>query len=86
MKKFTRLQRPVIADEWAHVACYPYDFDIKTDPTARNFWGKSLKLMWENAFVSNGTAGGAIWGMIDETFQLPDKCVGYGKGVLSHQN
>jgi len=79
MKKFTRLQRPVIADEWAHVACYPYDFDIKTDPTARNFWGKSLKLMWENAFVSNGTAGGAIWGMIDETFQLPDKCVGYGE-------
>lgn len=78
MKNFTRLERPVIADEWAHVACYCTDF-IKRDPGIRNFWGESMKKMWENAFVSNGTAGGAIWGMIDETFQLPDKCVGYGE-------
>jgi hypothetical protein len=79
LEKFTRLERPVIADEWAHVACYNYNFDIKSDPGVRNFWGVSLKKMWENSYVSNGTAGGAIWGMIDETFQLPGKCVGYGE-------
>ena len=78
IKNFQRLQRPVIGDEWAHVACYNTDF-IKRDPGVRNFWGESMRGMWENAFVSNGTAGGAIWGMIDETFQLPDKCVGYGE-------
>lgn len=79
MKDFCRLERPILCDEWAHVACYPKDFDITRDPGIRNFWGQSLKKMWENAFVSNGTSGGAIWGMIDETFQLPDRCVGYGE-------
>lgn len=79
MNHFERIDRPVICDEWAHVACYKEDFDVKYDPGIRDFWGESLRVMWENAYVSNGTAGGAIWGMIDETFQLPDKCVGYGE-------
>ena len=69
---------PVIFDEWAHVACYnPYT--IKEDPNIRNFWGQSLDSMWTKVFEADGGLGGAIWGMIDETFMLPDSLPGYNK-------
>ena len=69
---------PVLHDEWAHVPCYNTE-TLKSDPNVRNFWGESMKRMWDGCYSSGGALGGAIWGMIDEVFQLPDECVGYGQ-------
>jgi len=66
---------PVIFDEWAHVACYN-NFTVKEDPNIRDFWGRSLDMMWKKTFEADGALGGAIWGMIDETFMLPDSLPG----------
>ncbi|MFC2096897.1 glycoside hydrolase family 2 TIM barrel-domain containing protein [Bacteroidota bacterium] len=71
-------QMPVIFDEWAHVACYN-NFTVKEDPNVRNFWGMSLDSMWQKTFDANGGLGGAIWGMIDETFMLPESLPGYNE-------
>jgi beta-galactosidase len=68
---------PVLHDEWAHVACYNTQ-TLKSDLNVRNFWGESLKRMWDACFDSDDGLGGAIWGYIDETFMLPDTVVGYG--------
>ncbi len=69
---------PVIFDEWAHVACYN-NFTVKEDPNIRNFWGRSLDTMWQKTFEADGGLGGAIWGMIDETFMLPDTLPGFNE-------
>jgi hypothetical protein len=78
VKNFNYEKMPVIYDEWAHVACYN-KLELLEDKNVRNFWGQSLDSMWTNVFESNGGAGGAIWGMIDETFMLPDTLSGYNK-------
>lgn len=79
--KFSCGDRPVIFDEWAHVACYNSTTLIE-DPNVRNFWGESLKAFWDAAFESDAV-GGAIWGMIDDVFMLPGACVGYGEwGII----
>jgi hypothetical protein len=67
---------PVIFDEWAHVACYN-GFTVKEDPNVRDFWGMSLDRMWRQAYDADGGLGGAIWGMIDETFMLPVELPGF---------
>jgi beta-galactosidase len=73
---------PEVGDEWMHVACYCTP-DLRADPNIRNFWGESLKRAWENNFDCDYSIGGAIWGMIDETFLLPDSIDGYGQwGIL----
>lgn len=69
--------RPAIGDEWAHVPCYCKD-TLKMDPGIQDFWGESLNRMWSACFDSEGGAGGAIWGFVDETFELPARCAGYG--------
>lgn len=66
---------PVVFDEWAHPACYTYA-TLRTDPNIREFWGKSLDMMWSGLFDARGGLGGAIWGYIDETFALPEPKVG----------
>jgi len=68
---------PVLFDEWAHVACYNLA-DLKLDPGVRDFWGQSIKRMWDNSYRADGCLGGAIWGMIDEAFMLEDGTSGYG--------
>jgi len=75
-KGFGHLQMPVIFDEWAHVACYN-NFTVIEDPNVRDFWGISLDSMWQKTFDADGGLGGAIWGMIDETFMLPDSLPGF---------
>ena len=67
---------PVLFDEWAHVACY-CNATVMEDPNIRDFWGRSLDKMWDRVFQSDGGLGGAVWGMIDETFMLPDTLPGY---------
>lgn len=62
---------PAVFDEWAHPACYTYS-TLRTDPNIREFWGKSLDMMWSGLFDAPGGLGGAIWGYIDETFALPE--------------
>ncbi|MGQ7868828.1 glycoside hydrolase family 2 protein [Sunxiuqinia sp. sy24] len=69
---------PALHDEWAHVACYNVQ-TLKEDPGVRDFWGQSMEKMWTGCFDSDGGLGGAIWGMIDEIFMLPDTVVGYGQ-------
>jgi beta-galactosidase len=87
VKKFDYDKLPVLYDEWAHVACYDKS-EILCDQNVRNFWGQSLDSMWTNIFDSDGGLGGAIWGMIDETFMLPDTMSGYNKwwGVQEMSN
>lgn len=66
---------PALFDEWAHPACYTYA-TLQNDPNIREFWGKSLDMMWSGLYDSRGGLGGAIWGYIDETFALPEPKVG----------
>lgn len=68
---------PLLGDEWAHVSCYNTTM-LKLDPNVKDFWGRSLDTMWAKRFDVPGNLGGAIWGMIDETFHLPDTVSGYG--------
>lgn len=68
---------PLLSDEWAHVPCYNQTL-LRLDPNVKDFWGRSLDSMWANRFDIQGNLGGAIWGMTDETFQLPDTTTGYG--------
>jgi hypothetical protein len=68
---------PLLSDEWAHVACYNTTM-LKEDPNVKDFWGRSLDTMWAKRFDVPGNLGGAIWGMTDETFHLPDTATGYG--------
>ncbi|MEN8194449.1 MAG: glycoside hydrolase family 2 TIM barrel-domain containing protein, partial [Bacteroidota bacterium] len=77
-KEFGYSSMPVIFDEWAHVACYN-NFTIKEDPNIRDFWGRSLDSMWQKTFDADGGLGGAIWGMIDETFMLPESLPGFNE-------
>ncbi len=77
-KDFGYKEMPVIFDEWAHVACYN-NFTVKEDPNIRDFWGQSLDRMWSNVFEADGGLGGAIWGMIDETFMLPRSLPGFNE-------
>jgi beta-galactosidase len=81
---------PVLFDEWAHVSCYNNP-TVKEDPNVRDFWGVGLDTMWMKVIEAKGGLGGAIWGMIDETFTLPDSSkgakpgntVGYGEwGII----
>lgn len=78
VKGFGNKEMPVLFDEWAHVACYNSS-TIKEDPNVRDFWGMSLDSMWQKTYDADGGLGGAIWGLIDETFMLPDITVGYGE-------
>lgn len=66
---------PALFDEWAHPACYTYS-TLQTDPNIREFWGKSIDMMWSGLFDAPGGLGGAIWGYVDETFALPQPKVG----------
>ena len=75
---FGHTDMPVLFDEWAHVACYN-NMTVKEDPNIRDFWGMSLDSMWQITYDSDGGLGGAIWGMIDETFMLPPDLPGYNE-------
>jgi beta-galactosidase len=76
VKDFSSGPTPGVFDEWAHVSCYNVP-TLREDPNVRNFWGESIKAFWDKTFESDGV-GGAIWGMIDEVFLLPDGPSGYG--------
>ncbi len=80
---FESEKMPMLFDEWAHVACYN-NFELKTDPNVRNFWGQSLDSMWTYTFEADGALGGAIWCMLDETFMLPRDLEGFNQwwGIL----
>lgn len=67
---------PALFDEWAHPACYTYT-TLQNDPNIREFWGRSLDMMWSGLFDAPGGLGGAIWGYVDELFMLPEPNVGY---------
>ena len=66
---------PALFDEWAHPACYTYE-TLQHDPGIREFWGHSIEKMWSGLFDARGGLGGAIWGYVDEIFQIPKPKVG----------
>lgn len=61
---------PALFDEWAHPACYTFK-TLRDDPNIREFWGKSIDMMWSGLFPTSGGLGGGIWGYVDETFMVP---------------
>jgi beta-galactosidase len=61
---------PVLHDEFAHVPCYDLG-ELRRDPGVRTFWGESIRRFGENLFTTEGALGGAIWGGIDDIFQVP---------------
>lgn len=63
--------KPAIFDEWAHPACYTYS-TLQKDPGIREFWGKSLDMMWDGVYTHPGALGGAVWCYSDERFEIPD--------------
>ena len=74
-RNFQHAGIPVIFDEWAHPACYTYK-TLQDDPNIREFWGKSLDMMWGGLYPTQGGLGGAIWGYVDDLFMLPEPKVG----------
>lgn len=76
-EKNMKAEFPIIGDEWAHVSCYNTDLSTY-DPNVKDFWGISMDATWANRFDVKGYLGGAIWGMIDETFIMKDDMKGYG--------
>lgn len=76
-EKNMKADYPIIGDEWAHVSCYNTSLTTY-DPNAKDAWGKSLDSIWMYRFDVKGYLGGAVWGMIDETFMMKDTMVGYG--------
>jgi len=74
----TSKEFPKLNDECTHIPCYDAD-TLMRDPGVRNYWGHFIKRFWENAYLSEGCLGGAIWAGFDEVFMLPDSPVGYGQ-------
>jgi hypothetical protein len=62
---------PVLHDEYAHVPVYIAE-ELRRDPNVNNFWGHSIKLFWEKMFPTEGAAGGAIWGSVDNSSIAPE--------------
>ncbi len=63
---------PTIYNEFAHVADYCVH-TIKRDPNIRNYWGISVRKMWEGMYPAAGCLGGTIWAAIDDVFQYPQQ-------------
>jgi len=86
IRSFGFQDMPVLFDEYLHVPCYNKSTIIE-DPNVRDFWGIGLDICWERIFEADGGLGGAIWGMIDETFMMPDTLPGFGEswGIV-HKN
>lgn len=72
---FEQGEMPALFDEWAHPACYTYA-TLQEDPNIREFWGKSIDLMWNGVYKATGALGGAIWCYADDIFELPEPKVG----------
>ncbi|NLO01106.1 MAG: hypothetical protein GX126_02145 [Bacteroidales bacterium] len=62
---------PVLHDEYTHTPVYIKE-ELKRDPGIHNFWGESIKRMWENIFTTDGALGGAIWCAVDNSSIVPD--------------
>jgi hypothetical protein len=62
---------PVLHDEFAHVPTYITE-DLRRDPNVNNFWGHSIKMLWEKMFPTEGALGGAIWGAVDNSSVAPE--------------
>lgn len=64
-------QKPLLFDEYCHGNCYNRE-EIATDPGLRDQWEACLEEIWERMQANEGCLGGAIWGGIDEVWNLPD--------------
>lgn len=78
--------RPVMVDEYWHLPCYEKG-DLALDPGLRDQWADGqdgVDGQWSQIRASSKLIGGAIWGGIDDIFQMPDgKITGYGEwGII----
>jgi hypothetical protein len=62
---------PVLHDEYAHVPVYITEV-LRRDPNVNNFWGQSIKMLWEKIFTTEGALGGAIWASVDNSSVAPE--------------
>src|ERR1039457_4682856 len=62
---------PVLHDECAHVPVYIAEV-LRRDPNVNNFWGQSIKMLWEKIFTTEGALGGAIWASVDNSSVAPE--------------
>ena len=84
--KFANYHRPVSFGEFCHLNAYNR-FELATDVSLRDKWGKYFHKMWEDMYKSKGCLGGSIWAGIDDTFywdfqkadgSIEERTVGYG--------
>lgn len=68
--KYADHTRPVLFDEYCHLNAYNVSEQL-ADPGISDYWGQTLRLMWEKMYASQGTLGGAIWAGIDTLFCVP---------------
>jgi hypothetical protein len=62
---------PVLHDEYAHTPIYITQ-ELRRDPDINNFWGETIKRIWENIFTTEGALGGAIWCAVDNSSIVPE--------------
>jgi beta-galactosidase/beta-glucuronidase len=75
--------KPVLYDEYAPLPASTIDSDEqRRDPNVENWWGASIKPLWQHIFDSDGALGGAIWAGIDDVFLMPKGPAGYGEWGL----
>lgn len=71
--------RPILIDEAWHVVAYQPDHQSK-DPGLLDEWGFTQgPTLWNSYLATDRIQGAAIWGAIDEVFEMPDgSLAGYG--------
>lgn len=56
---------------------------LRDDPSARDFWGESINKFAAAFHAADGVVGGAIWGSVDDIFELGTGLVGCGEwGII----
>jgi hypothetical protein len=75
--------KPVLYDEYAPLPAVTIDQgEQRRDPNVENWWGVSMKALWQKVFTADGALGGGIWAGIDDTFLLRNGPAGYGEWGL----
>ena len=70
--------QPFYHGEDVHLNAYNR-LELATDPALRDQWGRYLRQLWDDMYVTQGSLGMSIWAGIDDTFYIGnDQTAGYG--------